>query len=349
MILPQTFGAALFVLILGLLCLGSWPSAYKWAKLRWELSYFDFAAGVLAAAVIWGLTVGNLGFDGFSLMDDLIHAGKRQWFFAIVAGILFNFGNMLLMASVSVSGLSTAFPVAFAAAMILSTAIRMIGGPAGSSTLNLGGCLLLLLAIVLGAAAANIVVVMRHEANAKTGKTRSTRRPTAAKPVILAVAAGILLGLHLPLVDRATVPDIGLGPYTLALLFSAGLALSTAVLSIFFINLPAEGEPAELSEYLKAGIGTHLRGLLSGGIWCTGALALFISANTADLLKEIPTIFHYLKNAAPLIVALWGWIAWKEFRETDIRAKSLAILMLVFFACGLLMLVLAPLHPVMPT
>jgi len=207
----------------------------------------------------------------------------------------------------------------------------------------------MLLAIILGAVAENAVVVMRHEAKAKTGKTKSTRRPTAAKPVILALAAGILFGAHLPLVESATVADIGLGPYSLGLLFAMGMVLSTALLSIFFINLPVEGEPAELSEYFTAGMQTHLRGLASGGLWYTGALALFIAVSAADLLKNIPALLHYLRNAAPLIVAAWGWIAWKEFRDVDIRAKSLAVLMLVLFACGLLMLVLAPLHMPLPT
>ena len=131
MILPQTFGAALLVLILGLLCLGSWASAYKLAgKFRYELFYVDLALGAVVLAVIFAFTFGNLGFDGFSFMDDLDHSGKRQWFFAALAGVIFNLGNMLLMSSVSVSGMAVAFPVAFGTALTLSTVVNMIGGPA---------------------------------------------------------------------------------------------------------------------------------------------------------------------------------------------------------------------------
>jgi len=81
MILPQTYAATMFVMILSLVCLGVWVSAFKLTgKYRFELFYFDFAFGLLATAVILALTVGNLGYDGFNFFDDLQHAGKRQWF-----------------------------------------------------------------------------------------------------------------------------------------------------------------------------------------------------------------------------------------------------------------------------
>ncbi len=349
MILPQTYGAALMVLILGMLCLGSWAAMFKSAKLRYELSYLDFVVGAVVFAGIYGLTFGNLGFDGFSLMDDLTHSGKKEWFYGFLAGLIFNFGNMLLMASTSISGLSVAFPIAFSIAAILSTVVQMIGGPAGNTTLNISGCLLMLLAVVFGAIAFNIVVVLRHEAKAKTGKVKSTRRPTAAKPVVLAVVAGLLLGSYLPLIDRATEADIGMGPFSMTLMFCFGMILSTMVLSIFFINLPVEGEPAELSGYLNVTVGTHFRAFLSGGLWCTGMLGIVVALSGADLLKGTPVITDLLKTGPPVLAAIWGYFAFKEFRDGDFRAKSLALLMLILFAAGLVMFALAPLHTPTPT
>jgi len=79
MILPQTYDVVLVLMILSLICLGSWASMFKLAgKWRFELFYFDFAVGLALAAVIFAFTVGNLGFDGFNFLDDLQHAGKRQ-------------------------------------------------------------------------------------------------------------------------------------------------------------------------------------------------------------------------------------------------------------------------------
>jgi glucose uptake protein len=58
-----------------LLCQGSWANTLKLAgrrPWRFELYYFDFAIGLMAMALICGFTFGNLGFDGFALMDDSV-------------------------------------------------------------------------------------------------------------------------------------------------------------------------------------------------------------------------------------------------------------------------------------
>src|SRR5947207_13446349 len=130
MILPQTYAATMFLMVLSMLCLGVWVSTLRLAgKLRFELFYFDFAVGVLIAAGIYAFTVGNLGYDGFNFIDDLQHAGKRQWLFGFLAGVIFNFANMLLMGAVSLAGMAVAFPMAVAMAVLMGTvmsgAIRM--------------------------------------------------------------------------------------------------------------------------------------------------------------------------------------------------------------------------------
>lgn len=347
MILPQTYGAALFVLILGLVCLGSWASAYKMAgKYRYELFYVDFALGALVLAMIYALTVGNLGFDGFSFMDDLSHSGKRQWFLGFVAGVVFNLGNMLLLSSVSVSGMAVAFPAAFGMAMIASTTIKMLSGPAGNSTLLLTGCALLFLAIVMDALAFNTLGVLRHEVLARAGKAKSTRRPVTFKGVLLAAIGGLLLGAYLPLLDSAREGDVGVGPYTLTVLFAMGVFASTLVYSIFFINLPVQGDPVEPVEFLKAGLGSHAKGILAGAVWCTGTLALWVAGATADLMKDSQVLVFWLSQGAPLVAAVLGLVVWKEFRDGDMRVKAMSVLMLLLFASGLALLSMAPVHGV---
>src|SRR5437764_2786876 len=113
MILPASYAASLVLLALGMLCPGSWPNTFKKAggKWRFELYYFDFAIGAMLAAIIAALTLGSLGFDGFSFLDDLSLAGKRHAFFAVIAGIVFNLANMLLLGAISISGMAVAFPI----------------------------------------------------------------------------------------------------------------------------------------------------------------------------------------------------------------------------------------------
>src|SRR5580658_9299952 len=114
MILPASYTALMLLLFLGMFAWGTWANTLKSAgdKWRFELYCFDFAIGAFVAALAIALTFGNLGFDGFSFGDDLRLAGKRQEFFAFCAGSIFNLGNMLLLAGVSLVGLGTAFPVA---------------------------------------------------------------------------------------------------------------------------------------------------------------------------------------------------------------------------------------------
>src|SRR3954451_15920115 len=136
MILPQSYPSVLFLMVLSLLCLGSWASACKFAgKWRFELFYLDFALGLLLASVVFAFTVGNLGYDGFNFLDDLQHAGKRQWMYVFLGGLIINLGNMLLISAVSVSGLAVAFPMGMGVALLLGTGLGLAGRPAGNSLL----------------------------------------------------------------------------------------------------------------------------------------------------------------------------------------------------------------------
>ena len=73
-------------MLLGFLCWGSWVNAFKLAGTRFELFYYDFTLGALVAAGISAYTAGSMGYDGFTVMDDLLNAGKHQVLYRVVAG-----------------------------------------------------------------------------------------------------------------------------------------------------------------------------------------------------------------------------------------------------------------------
>jgi glucose uptake protein len=154
MLLPQTYAAAMILMVLSMLCLGVWVSALRLAgRWRFEVFYFDFAFGLLIAAVIYAFTMGNLGYDGFNFLDDLQHAGKRQWLFCFAAGMIFNFANILLVAAVSVAGMAAAFPMAMGTALILGTALGFATTRAANTMMLLLGCAMLFTAVVANAIA----------------------------------------------------------------------------------------------------------------------------------------------------------------------------------------------------
>src|SRR5271154_3685681 len=154
MILPETYLSALLLIILSMLCWGSWANSFKLTgKWRFELFYYDYSLGVLIAATIYALTFGNLGSDGFSFLDDLMHAGRRQIFFGAVGGVVFNLANMLLVAAISLAGLSVAFPIGIGLAMVIGVVWNYVLKPQGNPALLFTGAAIVVCAIVVDALA----------------------------------------------------------------------------------------------------------------------------------------------------------------------------------------------------
>jgi glucose uptake protein len=343
MILPQSYPAVLFLMVLSLLCLGSWASFFKFAgKWRFELYYLDFALGLMLASVIFAFTVGNIGYDGFNFIDDLQHAGKRQWMYVFIAGLIFNLGNMLLIAAVSVCGLAVAFPMGMGMAMLLGSGLGIAGQPAGNGMLLGLGCLLILTSIIVNAVSYRIMGVARHEAQARAGLAKSTRRPSPLKGIVLAVAAGMLLGVFTPLVDKARQGDLGLGPYALGAIFAFGVFFSSFVYDIFFMNLPVEGAPVEFGGYFSGSLKQHLAGLVSGVIWYAGILSAWLCASVPETIQGEPVLRFGLAQGSPVVAALWGIVVFREFKNSDMRVKVLGTFMLVLLLCGIAMFGMAP-------
>jgi glucose uptake protein len=346
MILPQTYTAALFLMILSMICWGSWANTYKLAgKWRFELYYFDFAAGLLIAAIILAYTAGSLGYDGFTFRDDLLHAGKRQWLLGFGGGVVFNLANMLLLGAISVAGMTVAFPVGIGLALVIGVLLNFILRPAGNATLLFGGCVLVLIAIVADAYAYSLRGRIEHENLAKRGQAKSTRRPTKVKGIVIAAISGVLMGCFFPLVEMGSEGDVGLGPYSITVVFALGVFVSTMVFNLFFMNLPIEGPPVELRDYvMKAGIGHHLLGLAGGAIWCVGAVAAFAAASAPPEVHVGPATSYAMGQGATLISALWGLLLWREFKGADLKIKGLIAVMLALYACGLVLVSMAPLY-----
>jgi len=335
MILPHSYNSLVLLMILSLLCWGSWPNFYKLTRqYRFELFYFDFAFGLALAVVIGALTWGSLGFDGFTVTDDILNAGKRQWLFGFVAGVIFNFGNLLLVAAVSVAGVSVAFLLSFGVATILSVAMGYFAGAAANGPLLLLGCGLTVCSVILTTAAYSRLNRARHEAQARAGLAKSTRRPSSVKGVVLALAGGVLLGSFSPLLVRAQNPDIGLGPYATALLFGMAVMFSTFVFNLFFMNLPVEGDPLEVIEYFRGSWKNHFWGFVGGVVWAVGAVAVLVATTPKGDTRLDAPLSGLPGLAAPLVAALWGLLVWREFKGGDRVSKLLAVLMWLLFAGG---------------
>lgn len=364
MMIPSTYTVALLLAVLSMVCWGSWANTLKLAgKWRFELYYFDYSIGVLIAATVAAFTFGSI--DGavtdasgpaFSFMDNLSVASRLLMAYAVAAGIIFNLANLLLVAAISVAGLSVAFPVGIGLALIVGTVLNHILRPTGNPVYLFSGMGLILLAIVATAMAHAAYNASRTPLSAaEEVKTvpgaRAIQRPTTKarksgplKGILLSLFAGILMGLFYPLVELSKHGDLGVGPYAAAFLFAVGVVISTPVFNIFFMNMPVDGPPLSLRDYFQGSGRQHMLGLLGGIIWAIGCIANFVASSTPKSVNVGPATSYAMGQGATLVSTLWGLLIWKEFAGAQGGVKTRLILMLVLFVAGLTLLSLAPIR-----
>jgi glucose uptake protein len=360
MILPGSPLVTLLLVILTLLCGGLWANSLKLAGSKWrfELFYYDFTIGAVIAAALVALTFGSMGLDGFTVLDDLHLAGKRQDAFALAAGGIFNLGNILIVAALSLTGLSVAFPIGLGIALIVSALLGHFLHPGGSALLLYAGCASLLAAVVFDvmswkkframkaaeaqAAAAAAALTADAAVPAKKGKKSSRRRQTTRKGFFLAVFGGIAMGLYAPLVGMAQEGENGVGPYTAGFLFTLGIAFSTFVYNLFFMNLPVQGNAVELREFFQGKPKQHLSGIAGGMIWFVGLISALVAARAEPANAVSPALSAGMAYGAPLIAALCGVLLWKEYDGADNNVRLFLGAMFFLLLVGVAVVAIAP-------
>jgi glucose uptake protein len=352
MILPETYSAALLLTLVSMICWGSWANTFKLAgKWRFELFYYDYSLGVLIAATIYALTFGNLGYDGFTVIDDLLHSGKRQIFFGALGGVVFNLANMLLVAAISVAGLSVAFPVGIGLALVIGVIWNYILKPQGNPVLLFAGAAIVVAAIIVDALAYRALEAGKAAKapipaprRATKADVKATVRKVSGKGIILSLVSGVLMGSFFPLVEMGKAGELGLGPYSIGLVFAVGVFASTFVFNLFFMNLPIEGPPVAMFDYFKGNGRQHMLGIVGGLIWATGTIANFVAASAPEKVQVGPAISYAIGQGATMVSALWGLLVWKEFAGAAPRVRVLVVIMLILFLCGLTIVSIAPLY-----
>lgn len=370
MITPSTYEVALLLAFLTMICWGSWANTFKMAgKWRFELYYFDYAFGVLLAAIVAGLTFGSMG-DELTFWDNLtLTASKRAMAWALAAGAVFNLANMLLMGAISIAGMAVAFPIGIGLALIIGTAWSYGLNPQGNIIYLAAGCFLVLSAVVVNALAYQGAATKRAQEEAERKRAneainespvadpdpKSYRRRakevkekdavgTPFKGIALAVFAGLLMGSFYPLLEISREGEIGLGSYSAVFVFAAGVFLTTFVYNLYFMNLPVQGPPVEFFRYFQGNLVQHLLGVLGGIIWCVGMVCSLVVASTPKSVNVGPAVSYALGQGATLVSALWGILVWREFKGAGSSTMGLLALMLLLFVAGLTAISLAPLN-----
>jgi glucose uptake protein len=315
-----------------MLCWGSWGNTQKLAGKTWryELFYWDYVIGILIYSIILGFTLGSIGESGRPFVEDLKQISLDNYASIFAGGVIFNLSNILLSASVSMAGLTVAFPLGVGIALVLGVFINYFGSPKGDPVLLFAGVALIVAAIIVNAVAAG------KKGSASAGSTNK-------KGVVLAVVAGVLMSLFYRFVARAMDLDNFESPmaqmatpYSAFFIFAVGIFISNFVINTVAMKKPFVGTPVSYSEYFKGSFPTHLVGVLGGCIWAIGTSLSYIVAGKAGA-----AISYALGQGAPMIAALWGIFIWKEFKGAPKIVNNLLVCMFVLFIVGLGLIVVA--------
>jgi glucose uptake protein len=315
MILPETYQAALFLMIVSMLCWGSWANTLKMCpRYRFQLFYWDYSIGMALGAIILGFTAGSLGSAGPSFLDAVMHAELSPILFAVLGGAIFNVANLLLVAAIDVAGLAVAFPVGIGLALVIGAISNYLVTPAANPMLLFGGVALVVVAIVLDAAAYR--------------KREATAKAATARGIVISLVAGVLMGCFYPFVAHALSGANGHpspGPYAVSFFFTLGLLISTVPANLLLMAKPLDGKPP----------------VDGAGYWTVGGVANFV-ASGAHLVG--PAVSYTIGQGATMVSACWGVFVWHEFAGAPRSAKILLLFMFIFFLLGLGAVALAPLY-----
>lgn len=326
MFIPQTYGIAFLLMLLSMVCWGSWANTQKaTGAWRFELFYWDYIWGIVICAVVLGVTAGRTEVTSpDSFFHNLNSASLHNMALAFAGGVIFNVANVLLVAAIAVAGMAVAFPIGIGLALVIGSVLNYLVTPKGNPLLLFGGVVLVVVAIVLDAMA-----YRKH-----LGGGRVTR-----SGIVLSLLCGVGMGLFYPFVAKALTAERHLVPYTVAFVFALGALVSTFPLNYAFMRKPVSGKPLRAADYFSGTSKIHAWGIAGGIIWGIGTVSNFV-ASYAQMVG--PAASYAIGQGATMVSAIWGVFVWKEFRGARRDVKTLLALMFVFFILGLLSVALAP-------
>jgi glucose uptake protein len=243
---------------------------------------------------------------------------------AFFGGVVFNLGNLLLVAAISVAGMAVAFPIGAGLALVMGAVINYVISPKGNPILLFGGIGLICIAIVLDAIAYRSL----------PGGAKAT-----TKGIGLSLACGIAVGLFYPFVAKALTGPNHLGPYTVYFVFALGALVSNFPMNYALMRRPVTGQPLRIEDYFKGHMSLHAWGILGGLIWGSGTIANFV-ASYVPMIG--PATSFSLGEGNTMISAVWGIFVWKEFHGAGNRTKALLAIMFLLFVLGLTSVAVAP-------
>lgn len=352
MIQPTTQFTVLLLLAISAFCWGSWINTFKAnQKWRFEYFYYDFSVGLLLTTVIAAFTFGTMNSQELTFQDNFLLASYRKMAWAFASGLVFNLGNILVLASTAVSGMSVAFPAAFGIALAAGAIWEYAYNPQASILLIFGGVVLAILGVGVSIMAnfwrqderaQAAVRPLQPDPRFRTGPRKTTS--PALRGMILAIGGGLALSAFFPMLTEATAGETGVSPYGTALLISLACLGSTLFFAPFFLYFPVLGIAGQVRGYFKGEKKQHALGALGGILWGVGILAGLLSSAAPQVMQPDRMEKYAFDHAALLIAPAWGIVVWREFKGSSHKVRMMLVAMFVLLAAGLSLVAVAPIY-----
>ena len=339
MVLVHNFTLVLLCCIYCCICWGSWANTQKLVQKKdWSfpLFYWDYIFGFFLTAVIGAFTLGSLGSEGESFLENFKTMDWTSIGWAMLVGIVWNSANIFLTAANAIAGMAVGFPI--------GGGLGWIGGVVFNYLLVVlagqkypGNEVLLWVGLVIAVAA--ILFCAKAYSNLTTSQHR-----TPKSGIVMAVISGIGLMFFYGLVVKSISPEYVSGgtgtltPYSAVFFFALGVLISTPVVNGLAMAHPVEGgRKVTMKDYFTKGdTKTHLIGLLGGFIWMSGMVISFMGSGGGN-----PAVNYALSNASPVVAMIWGVLIWKEFKGAPKGTNKLLLAMFLLFIAALVLISMA--------
>jgi glucose uptake protein len=263
--------------------------------------------------------MGSTGNDSSSFLNNVHLADTSNIASTLTGGAIFNLANLLLVAAIDMAGLAVAFPVSIGIALVVGTVLSYILQPKGNS-----------LFLMTGVACALIAVILDGKSY---GSLASTGRSISSKSIVVCIVSGVLMGLWNPFVAYGATRGHALSPYSSVVFLTLGALLSCFIWNLYFMKRPLVGEPVSFSGFFSGPASGHLLGLFGGCIWGLGTMFNVVAGKVTSY-----AIAYAIGQSAPMVAALWGVFAWKEFDGAGGKAKAYLALMFVFYGMAIFLI-----------
>ncbi|KAI0516622.1 hypothetical protein KFK09_009299 [Dendrobium nobile] len=118
---------AIALMLVALLCLGTWPAIFTLLERRGRLpqhTYLDYSITNLLAAIFFALTFGQIGDSKYNMPNFLTQLSQDNWpsiLFAMAGGVVLSLGNLATQYALAFVGLSVTEVITCSIAVVLGS------------------------------------------------------------------------------------------------------------------------------------------------------------------------------------------------------------------------------------